>query len=189
MKAITGPLLVLSTVGAARPAMNPHRTLEFHLNLIKENNVQPLPNGTAVGKSATAGSYMTQVFETPNCQADSLYTASGYVYDHCVSLNGQGYMYSDCSQGGGKTTVHMTMCSDEDCTKDCSTYPIVMDTGCKTLSIMSCESSKQPWEDLPLNTHMEMYWGEASCSGDFDQWSAVNVDEVRCNHFTVISFV
>ena len=178
MNAVTGSLALLGAAGAAGPVTNPHRTLELHLSLIKERNVQPLPNGTTVGKSASAGSYMTQIFETPNCQADSLYTASGYVFDRCIALNGQGYMYSDCSQGGGKTTVHMTMCSDTNCSKDCSTYPIALDTGCKTMSIMSCESSKEPWTDMPLNTHMEMYWGETTCGGDFDQWTAVNVDEV-----------
>ena len=175
MKSIVSSLAFVSA--AARPSVDPHHTFRQHLAQIKESHIQPV-NGTMLGKSAAAGSYMTQIFESPTCQKDTLYTASGYVYNQCLSLEGSGYVYSDCSQAGGKTTVHVSICSAADCSSGCETYPVPVDTGCKTMSIMSCESSTTPWEGLGLNTHLELYWGDSSCGGDFDQWSAINMDGV-----------
>ena len=179
-----GPVISLATVGVVTAAglrVNPHATYELHMQMIKERNIKPLSSGNTtsiVGKSASTGSYMTQVFESVNCKEDTLFTASGYVYGHCISVDGaSGYSYDDCSQSNGKTTVQLTTCDSGDCSSGCTTFPLPVDTGCKTMSIFSCESSTEPWNDLGLNSHMEMYWGDDDCGGDFDQWTAVNIDE------------
>ena len=85
MKAIVCSLAVVSTMGAT---VNPHATFELHRELIKENSIQPLSEPIRLGKAASAGSYMTQIFESANCAANSLYTASGYVYNRCITVEG-----------------------------------------------------------------------------------------------------
>jgi hypothetical protein len=133
-----------------------HAMFQNHMKLIEELNIQPISNATNLSKSASAGSYMTKVYTSPTCSADTLYTASGYVYDHCISVDGNvGYKYSDCSVAGSKTTVKMSYCTSSDCTSGCTTYPISMDTGCKTMSIITCTSSEEPWNDLNFNAHAE----------------------------------
>lgn len=189
MKELISCVALIGAVSAAQSHLDPHRIFKRDLQLIKDSGILPLANATTLGKSAVAGSYTTQVYSTLNCQTDSLYTASGYVYGQCLSLDGTGYSYSDCSEGGGKTTVHMTICTASDCSSDCSTYPIAFDTGCQTMSIMSCQSSKTPWEGMGLNTRLETFWGESSCDGDFDQWTAINVDEVSCNIYCLLTYI
>lgn len=179
MKLITGSLIVTCAL-SAKLTVDPHATFKQHLQLINELHIKPSQENVTVDvkKSASAGSFMTRVYETASCSPDSLYTASGYVYDQCISIGGQGYKYSDCSQAGGKTTVKMTYCSAADCSSGCTSYPLPLATGCQTMSIMTCESSTEPWEGLGLNSRSEMYYGESTCNGNFDLWAAVNVDEV-----------
>lgn len=184
---------LLSLVSFAAPiAAVPHDILHDvyhqHLKDIDAKNIKPISIPERVGTSSNSGSYVIAVYNSEQCDADSVYTASGYVLDHCISLGTTSFMYSDCKTGGGQTTVTMTSCTSSDCKSGCMSFPMPLETGCKTKSIFSCSSSSEPWKDYPLNTHELMYWGDNDCSGDdFDQWVAVDVAEADCKNLDCYS--
>lgn len=154
---LVATVALCSAAADARSAPDVHAAFRSHMTMIKEQSIEPLSatEVSALGKSATAGSYTTKIYSSPTCSESSLYSASGYVYNRCIAIDKMSFKYSDCSSGGGKTTVMMTYCSSSDCSSGCMTYPLSVNTGCQTSSIFSCESSKEPWSDLGLNSHME----------------------------------
>jgi hypothetical protein len=166
-----------------------HEMYYQHMKQVKEQNIPSLPS-EQVEASSNSGSYVIAVYNSTQCTADSVYTASGYVFDHCISLGSSGgFKYSDCKSGGGVTTVTMTSCTASDCGSGCASYPIPLATGCQTSSMFTCSSSSEPWKDYNMNTYSLLYWGNTDCSSGngFDQWVTVDAAEGACDDLSCYS--
>eukprot|EP00602_Paraphysomonas_sp_CaronLab_P006215 CAMPEP_0185023922 /NCGR_PEP_ID=MMETSP1103-20130426/6610_1 /TAXON_ID=36769 /ORGANISM="Paraphysomonas bandaiensis, Strain Caron Lab Isolate" /LENGTH=168 /DNA_ID=CAMNT_0027556719 /DNA_START=168 /DNA_END=674 /DNA_ORIENTATION=- len=135
----------------------------------------PVSNPSVV--SMSEGSYVTTVYTTPNCAANSTYTATGTSLGSCISVDSDtSYMYSDCSASGSKVTVTMTTCTSSDCSSGCQSFKLPQESNCQTMSTITCTSADDPWKEGGFNFHSEMHWGADDCGGKYDMWTGIHAD-------------
>ena len=153
-RVMIGALIALLPLLACSHSVNIDQHAIYRKDIARRN---PAHNSTASAHlTMSDGSYIVAVYTTPNCKADSVYTATGYTLGGCISLENESYMYTDCVSTGGKTTVTLTTCTSTDCSSGCTSIPLLpQNTGCQSLSTVTCSSRSEPWNDFDLNYHME----------------------------------
>lgn len=130
-----------------------HASYKQHMDYIKANGIMPIMLNST-GLESSSGSFVTTVYTTMTCQKNTEYTATGTTLGSCISASDTAsYRYTSCSVQGSKTVVGMTSCTSGDCESGCSSYSIPFDTGCQTMSMMTCSSANEPWEDYNFDYH------------------------------------
>lgn len=133
-----------------------HSNYRQNLRYIKANGITPKERNSTqmIELESQSGSFVTTVYSTVTCQKNTEYTSSGTVLGSCISASDEAsYKYTSCTTQGSKTIVGMTSCTSGGCSSGCSSFDIPFDTGCQTMSMMTCSNQDEPWEDFNFDYH------------------------------------
>jgi len=133
-----------------------HSIYKKHLRYIETNAISPKKENSSqvIGVESQSGSFITTVYTTMTCQKNTEYTATGTTLGSCISASDTAsYKYTSCNTQGSKTIVGMTSCTSGDCSSGCSSFDVPFDTGCQTMSMMTCSTQDEPWEEFSFDYH------------------------------------
>lgn len=148
--------VVISSVlqGALSTQADLHSVYKKHLSYIETNKISPKNISQVIGVESQSGSFVTTVYTTMSCQKNTEYTATGTTLGSCISASDSAsYKYTSCSTQGSKTIVGMTSCTSGDCSSGCSSFDVPFETGCQTMSMMTCSNEDDPWEAFNFDYH------------------------------------
>ena len=130
-----------------------HERYEHMMKYIGENDIMPVSANSSRAVGIESGSFVTTIYTTLNCAKDTEFTASGYTLGSCISAGeNSSFRYTSCSMTSTKTVVGMDSCTSNDCT-GCTSFDVPFDTGCQTMSLMTCSSEDKPWEKFDFDYH------------------------------------
>lgn len=131
-----------------------HKTYHDILKVIESNDISSVEVSSNRTVGMTSGYFVTTVYTTMTCAKNSEFTASGTTLGSCISATADSsYRYTSCSQSGSKTVVGMDSCTSGDCSSGCSSFDVPFDTGCQTMSMMTCSSQDEPWRAYDFDYH------------------------------------
>ena len=140
-----------------------------------------------VSTSTSTGSMVFSYYDSQCNGAAS--SAVGYTLGSCITSDGEsGIAYMSCSAGaGGDIKYTLKSCSSGDCTSGCSTYDLTFPE-CSSGQRVTCSTKSQAWTEFKeLDYHYEFYYGDSSCDGDMDMWTAMKLScsdiyNTECTH-------